>query len=344
VNLDGQIIFFLSALGAFNGMLLSIYFLITSKKNKFSNYYLAFLLLMLSIRVIKSVFFYFNPDLSGIFIQIGLSALILIGPFSYLYFKSINQKTEVKWMIHTLPFIIGITILGICFPYVEYWSIWSKWIVSGIYLQWLFYIVMSYKYLKPHLIKIGQKNTKISNLDFWLISIYVGVFFVWLAYTTVAYTSYIMGALSFSFILYLVSLLLIFKNNKNSTFFQENEKYRNKIIDQETIVQIERKITIIKDKELFLNPNLTLADVANELNVSKHNLSQYLNEKVSKSFTTYVNDFRIERAKQLLQTGSNYTIDALGYDSGFNSKSTFYTAFKKTTGKTPNEFRKSKGF
>jgi len=153
-----------------------------------------------------------------------------------------------------------------------------------------------------------------------------------------------MGALSFSFILYLVSLLLIFKNNKNSTFFQENEKYRNKIIDQETIVQIERKITIIKDKELFLNPNLTLADVANELNVSKHNLSQYLNEKVSKSFTTYVNDFRIERAKQLLQTGSNYTIDALGYDSGFNSKSTFYTAFKKTTGKTPNEFRKSKGF
>ena len=85
MNFANQIIFFFSALGAFNGFLLSLYFALVAKKRKFSNYFLAFLLLVLSIRIIKSVFFYFNRDLSNIFIQIGLSACTLIGQFLFLY-------------------------------------------------------------------------------------------------------------------------------------------------------------------------------------------------------------------------------------------------------------------
>lgn len=334
-----QLLFFFSALGAFNGFLLSIYFAVNAKKKIFANYFLALLLLVLSIRIIKSVFFYFNPQLSNIFIQIGLSACILVGPFLFLYLKSYSNNDKINWTVHTVPFIVGITILGIFYPYMEHRIVWSKWIVTGIYLQWLFYIFASFKYIKSIFKKLKEKE-KLKDIDVWLLSIYLGVVFIWLAYKFGTYASYIVGALSFSFVFYLILLLVIFRNSRETTFFQEKEKYKNKAIDKETLNVIEQKLTIIVEKELFLDPNFTLEIAAKELQVTKHVLSQYINENLGKSFSNLIKEYRIEKAKQLLQTESNFTIEGLGYDSGFSSKSTFFTAFKKITGFTPAEYQK----
>jgi AraC-like DNA-binding protein len=337
--MTNQMLFFFSALGAFNGFMLSLYFAINANKKNFSNYFLSFLFLALSTRIIKSVFFYFNPQLSNIFIQIGLSACILIGPFLFLYLKAQTNNEKVNWGIHILPYLIGITVLGIVYPYVEHKAIWSKWIVKGIYIQWLVYISFSIKYILSIFHKLKKKEN-LTKMDVWLLSIYFGVALIWLAYCIAAYTSYIVGALSFTFILYLIILLLIFKNSQSSTFFQEKEKYKNKKLDAITIENINQKIFLIAEKELFLNQNLTLDETAKALKISKHLLSQYLNEKLGKSFTNFINEYRIEKAKELLQSKNNYTIEGLGYDSGFNSKSTFFTTFKRITGKTPSEFQK----
>ncbi len=342
MNFDNQLIFFFSALGAFNGFILSIYFAVKARKKEFSSYFLALLILTLSIRTIKSVFFYFNPSLANIFIQIGLSACILIGPFLYLYLKSFKEKAN--WAVHVLPFLVGITILGIVYPYVEHRRVWSLGIVRGIYLQWLVYILLSFKYIKPLIFKQKTINTTFRKIDIWKLSIYLGVFAIWLAYNIGPYTSYIVGALSFSFVLYLIILLFIFSGHKGSSFFQEKEKYKNKEMAPETLAQIEQTLSTIIEKELFLNPNLTLTEASKELNISKHTLSQYLNEQLGKSFSTYINELRIEKAKAFLQSENPYTIEGLGYESGFNSKSTFHSTFKKLTGQTPAEYRKSKGF
>ena len=343
MNFDNQIVFFFSVLGAFNGLLLSLYFALIAEKKKFSNYFLALLLLMLSIRIIKSVFFYFNPQLSNIFIQIGLSACILIGPFLFLYLKTLSDENKVNWKIHILPFLIGITILGIFYPYVEHRNIWSKWIVKGIYIQWVIYILLSFRFIKPIIRKLKSQE-RLKNIDLWLLSIFFGVGFIWLAYSVGAYTSYIVGALSFSFVLYLIILLIIFKNSKTSTFFEEKDKYQNKIIEKGLLDRIVNGMPKIIEKELFLDPNITLKEVAIELGIPKHILSQYLNEKLGKSFSTYINELRIEKAKGFLQTKTYFTIESIGYESGFNSKSTFFTAFKKVTGQTPSEYQKSIGF
>lgn len=335
-----QLLFFFSALGAFNGFLLSLYFAVNTKKKVFANYYLALLLLVLSIRIIKSVFFYFNPQLSTIFIQIGLSGCILIGPFLFLYLKSFSDDAQSNWAVHTLPFIIGITILGSFYPYTEHRMVWSNWIVLGIYLQWLVYIIASAKYLKPIFRKLKEKE-KLKDLDVWLLSIYSGVAVIWLAYKFGTYASYIVGALSFSFVFYLFLLLVIFRNSGQTTFFEEKEKYKNKAIDPETLVIMAQKLSLIVEKELFLDPNFTLEAAAKELKVTKHLLSQYLNETLGKSFSSLIKEYRIEKAKQLLKTQSNYSIEGLGYDSGFSSKSTFFTAFKKITGYTPAEYQKT---
>ncbi|OBW42361.1 HTH-type transcriptional regulator ChbR [Chryseobacterium sp. MOF25P] len=334
------LLFFFSALGAFNGFLLSLYFAINAKKKNFTNYFLSLLLLVLSIRIIKSVFFYFTPHISNIFIQIGLSACIMIGPLLYLYLNSYSEK-KANWKIHVIPYLVLMTALGIFYPYVEHQAIWSRWIVCGIYLQWFMYIILSFKYIFP-IIQKFKKKENLKNLDVWFLSIYLGVLFIWLAYTIAAYTSYIVGALSFTFVLYLIVLLLIFRNsNESTTFFEEKEKYKNREIDKKTLQLIEQKFSLILDKELFLNPNFTLENAAKELKITKHILSQYVNEILGKSFSSLIKEYRVEKAKQLLETETNYTIESLGYDSGFNSKSTFFTAFKKITGLTPAEYQKS---
>lgn len=337
---SNQLLFFLSALGAFNGFILSLYFAINAKKKIFANYFLSLLLLVLSIRIIKSVFFYFNPHLSNIFIQIGLSACILIGPFLFLYLKSYAVDEKQNWQKHVLTYLTGITILGSFYPYVEHRAIWSCWIVTAIYFQWFVYLVLSLKYILP-IIQNFKAKENLKKIDIWFLSIYAGVTIIWLAYATAAYTSYIVGALSFTFILYLIILLLIFKNSNETTFFEEKQKYKNKKLDPEKMTLISHKLTIIIEKELYLNPGFSLEEAAQELNITKHLLSQYVNEILGKSFSNLIKEYRIEKAKKLIATQKNFTLESLGYDSGFSSKSAFFTAFKKATGLTPFEYQKS---
>lgn len=330
-------LFFFSALGAFNGFLLSLYFAINAKRKDFTNYFLSLLLLVLSVRIAKSVFFYFNPDLSNIFIQIGLSACILIGPFLFLYLKSYTVEGKQNWLIHVIPYLAAVTILGYIYPYDEHIILWSTWMVRAIYFQWFIYIVLSLNYLRPILQKLKERES-LNRMDFWFLSIYLGVACTWLAYTTAVYTSYIVGALSFTFVLYLTVLLLIFRNSGEAPMLKE--KYKNKEMDQETRDAIDQKLCIIIEKELFLNPNFSLEEASKELKLTKHVLSQYINEVQGKSFSSLIKEYRVEKAKKLLETEKNYTIESLGYDSGFNSKSTFFTAFKQITGLTPAEYQK----
>ncbi len=343
MNFEDQIIFFFSAIGAFNGLLISLYFIFTAEKKNRSNYFLGLLLLMLSIRILKSVFFHFYPQLSSAFIQVGLSACILIGPFLFLYLQSSTSNRKQNWLIHVLPYLVGITLLGIFFPFVEHPSTWSNWVIKGIYFQWLIYIILSIQMIIPSIKRLTDFQ-KLQRMDIWIVSVCFGVVLVWGAYIIGAYKSHLVGALSFTFIHYLVILLVIFKIKRNDTLLFSKEKYQNKELNQEIVTEIQQGIVLIKEKELFLNPSLTLDDVAGELNITKNNLSQYLNETVGKSFSTYINDLRIERAIQLLHAQNNYTIDSIGYESGFNSKSTFYTTFKKITGISPGKYRKSRVF
>ncbi|GAA4273680.1 hypothetical protein GCM10022258_29740 [Aquimarina gracilis] len=105
---------------------------------------------------------------------------------------------------------------------------------------------------------------------------------------------------------------------------------------------VEVKNSIINNK-LYLNPNLNLDFVAKKVDVSTSHLSKIINKNANQSFTDFINQLRVENAKTILLNPEykNYTIEAIGYESGFNSKSNFYMAFKKETQKTPSAFRSS---
>jgi len=97
---------------------------------------------------------------------------------------------------------------------------------------------------------------------------------------------------------------------------------------------------LMKRERLYLNEEITLKDVASILDISHHQLSQLLNERLNINFNTFVNTYRVEYAKELLIEKSEWTVLNIAYEAGFNSKSTFYDAFTKIAGVTPMEFRK----
>ncbi|MCU0341076.1 MAG: helix-turn-helix domain-containing protein [Spirosomaceae bacterium] len=233
--------------------------------------------------------------------------------------------------------------VGTLFPYSAHRRLWWYLGIFGIYMQWLLYILLSFPYVKDIFKTAFNNHGGLRNIDFWVLSVYTGVSVIWLAHLIAPYTSYIVGALSFSFVIYLMVLLLIFRRNKTSNFFEEKIKYEGKKLDTETLLAIEQKLSWITERELFLNSQLTLSETAKVLEVQPHILSQVLNEKYHKSFSAYINELRIERAKILLHTKHNLTVEGIGFESGFNSKSSFFTVFKKMTGQTPAEYQKKQG-
>lgn len=97
---------------------------------------------------------------------------------------------------------------------------------------------------------------------------------------------------------------------------------------------------LMETKKSYLEPELTLTDLAKKVGTNASLLSKVINGVYGKSFNDYVNEFRVQEAIRLMQTPAYQHFNLLGiaYDAGFNSKSTFNRAFKKVTGKSPKDY------
>ena len=92
----------------------------------------------------------------------------------------------------------------------------------------------------------------------------------------------------------------------------------------------------------YLENEFRMNDLANQLDISPHHLSQVINEKLNMKFSDFVNAYRVEEAKKLLSDPAlkhKYIID-IAYTAGFNNKTTFNKTFKDQTGMSPTAFRK----
>ena len=124
----------------------------------------------------------------------------------------------------------------------------------------------------------------------------------------------------------------------------ENKKYsRSGLEDEEAEKIYEDLIHFMKTQKPYLNPELNIYQLSDKLNLKKHHLSQVINEKSGMNFFDFVNTFRVEELKRNLadQSMKNLTLLGIGLESGFNSKATFNSAFKKFTGLTPSDFQKT---
>lgn len=348
MNLEDQLLFFFSALGAFNGLFLSVYFAFFVRKKSKPSYFLSALLFVLSVRVAKSVFMTFYPDISNLFIQVGLSACALIGPFLYLYISSAtgrNQRSKHQWLRHILPVIIIMVVIGVLYPYKEYRWLWQRrsngYFCWPLFAQWLSYIVYSGWLIKDHIRKLFTREQKLTNQQMWWINLVAAMALIWIAYFTNGYTSYIVGALSFSFTFYISVLIWVFKKGKAIGLSEQAPRYANKKIEPGESKTLDKGLEqLLKEKVLYKNPDLKLSDLARELQVTPHYLSQYLNDNLGKSFTTLINEHRVTAAEHMIKVSDHLTLAAIGNECGFKSNSSFYKAFKKFKGTTPAGFKK----
>lgn len=341
MNIHNQLLFFLSALGVFNSLVLGFYFLFLKRNKVVSDLFLGLLLLSLSTRIGKSIFYNFNPQLSKTYLQIGLSACVLIGPLLYFFVKSILQKLNYSFAKYSLIFlVIAVAVFGFLFPYKDNSEVWRGIIYYAINFQWFIFIVLSIYEAKQIFMKLVTSRHQISYEETWILSIICGVFAIWLSYSLSRYTSYISGALTFSFSFYISFMLIYYAKNKTLNPVINKEKYINKI-DEKLVKEIQEKINILfETRKIYTNPDLTLSILAKELNIRPQLLSQLINDNLNKSFTQFINQYRIDEAKRLLKESPQLKIDAVGFESGFNSSSTFYSSFRKITGTTPSNYQK----
>lgn len=156
-----------------------------------------------------------------------------------------------------------------------------------------------------------------------------------------ANSSYLYAS-TYSIIIFILSASLFIK--PQIILGNRFKKYKNNTLSKTEIdsclVNLEKLIE--KDK-IFTEPELKLSELADYLNISSHNLSQIINDTFDKSFIDYINSHRIKEFQKRILDKENkkLTLVAIAYEVGFNSKSTFNYAFKKHTGLTPSEYKKS---
>ncbi|MEJ2622529.1 MAG: helix-turn-helix domain-containing protein, partial [Candidatus Thiodiazotropha sp.] len=120
-------------------------------------------------------------------------------------------------------------------------------------------------------------------------------------------------------------------------------KYQRSALDSETSQLLYQELQKHMDEQrAFLDSKLTMPQLAAQLSISANYLSQVINEQAECNFFDFINRYRIVEAQRRLTTETGQiNILAIALDAGFNSKSAFYTAFKRHTGQTPSQYRKS---
>ncbi|KMQ64856.1 quinolinate synthetase [Chryseobacterium angstadtii] len=282
--------------------------------------------------------------------------------FSVLFYTNPSFKfkiTDLKYLI--LPVFFWINILLQRFGGFEDNTVFNFIFIGLILFQALFYTGLSYFTIRKHKKRIQQfsSNTEGINLN-WLEYITIIIFIINIIYV-VYNLSYDSKALNFFIngVFLLVIYFVGYYSLKQKEIYPLEEKQREelisidedpgteeikkKLISDEELAKIKSQLEEIMEKQKpYLDSELNLIRLSELVSVSTHHLSYVINTGFKKNFFQYVNEYRISYAKKLLKDPqSKLSILGIAYESGFNSKTSFNTTFKKLTDQTPSEYKNS---
>jgi AraC-like DNA-binding protein len=282
---------------------------------------------------------------------------LLSGPLFLLYGLYVmrpHRKFKHKDKLFFVPFVIGFmmcsahkVIYALGYVHADvFFDIEAllEFIAIGIDLSVLVYLSihmyrLSKKNLEAHAQLRWFKIVVISLLVLSMIWIYITIAEYWYD-TEYWYVLYI----GMSAVVYWMGHIGIYKFGKEqrkkfrSNAVQSKSAFTSEKHKNEHVVALENLLIV---RKRFLDSTITLDKVAAELNLSKSHLSRIIHAELGIGFPDYLNSLRVEEAKSYLRHADfeNYTLLAIGLEAGFNSKTTFNTAFKKFTSITPSEFR-----
>lgn len=331
--LSQHLLFFFAMLGAFNGIGLAS-FLWWRARGEAPMRWLSLLILAVGVRTGKSVAFYFWPDIPRIVLQFGLTACFFIGPCLFFLVRACQRDAPGlsrldRW--HVTALLVLAVGVNLFLPYTGHPALWRHVLTPGINYAWLGYLLLTTVQLYRHRTRLAGAPT-----GPLLLGALVGVWIIWVAYYTAGYTSYIVGALSFTFVLAL-SVVVYLRQRAGQAPVEPYQDRR--IAAPEAATQLQALAALMEKERLHLDPSLTLPRLARRLGMPQTRLSQLLNDNNQTSFKQYLAQLRVLEAKALLRQLPAKPLELVAEQAGFQSMSTFHSAFKKHEGITPAAFR-----
>ena len=318
----------LATVGLIQGFLVAFYLIFKGRGNDRFDIFLGIALLGLSLRILKSVLNY-HLSLGPINSSLGLSGILLTGPFLFFYIRSLISKIGLSKveLLHVAPFTIYLLLI----PFVSdlfhrYLNYWIALIHLGFYLCWIIFYLRRSR-------RGATRDTMV-----WIYQVIGGVVLVWIFYFLNLVNvdmHYLTGPVQYSFITYWFTFLLLSRK-------PPRVKYKSSQLTKGGSSELYKElVSLFEKKEVYLQAGISLELVADHLGVPPRFLSQAINENANKNFKSLLNDYRVERAKSLLLDSkySNEKIATIAYESGYNNVTSFNLAFKRVTGQTPSQFR-----
>lgn len=330
-------------------ILLSVFLLSQSSSKKDSNILFAFFLLVNSFAL--SVLFLSSFYKEHIVLNhLRLAFVFLQMPLFYFYVKKVcffDFELEIKHLLHGLPFI-GFAVLFLVYgitPQIDIVCAVVPQFQFYSYTVWIFLVLRKYK-------KIHSENHSLPNETYrWLYSVtilfLIGNSFNLLRGILEALNEYKRAPiLNLGISLFGLSVISLFvlKTMRNPELFSsvnENQNHfkKNKVEDKHSYQEeVDQLLTYMNSNKPYLEEALTLQKLSIRTEIPLKHLSFLINQIIGKHFFDFVNAYRIEEAKSLLKD-RDLTIQQTMYRVGFNSKSSFNTAFKKHTATTPSKYR-----
>ncbi len=139
-----------------------------------------------------------------------------------------------------------------------------------------------------------------------------------------------------------INFIPVSEDDEEASLQKHNDKIIDTSIVSDELENIFRHVlSFMKTERPYLDPELTLPKLARELDMPAHQLSQVINEVHQHNFFDFINQYRVEEVKNKIQDDKfvNYSLLAIAFDSGFNSKSAFNRVFKKITSMTPSQYK-----
>jgi len=330
------------------------------KFNKKANIWLGTFLLLWALYWLEEILILISDDYVELGSVLYLDFIRFLSPVSF--FISIRYFTNPEYKIGR-DILLYLSIPGIYLAFLiladlqagRFYGV----LLGFILIHGFTYTILSLLRIRKHKKHILQFSSNTVHIDLsWLESI------VWAALTLV------IGVIIFNLVffesplnlfmngfVYVVVLFTAYHSIKQKEIFPVDEQERaetlllladtdaiqNKIMPDEKLVDEKSRLHefLIKE-EPYLDTEINLGKLAKMMNISSHQLSYVINNGFNQNFNGFINKFRVEKAKKLLVEDKKldkYSIMGVAFESGFNSKTSFNTAFKKITGQTPSEFK-----
>ena len=316
------------------------------------------------------------PERSLFLLSFTRNGYFLIGPFLLLYTRSLVSREELKaiHLLHLLPFVVTVihSIINpstlhplqgseASLPHSSSLLFFLKDLLSVLlraaYCAAALQLIRSYAGTVPDFYSRKTFRNTLSWL-YYVVLVYLVLFLFNFIVLLIPPETGQLQQVTASIVRLLPSLLFIFffalfaqnqplveraPKTETGKGEESDRKYRTSGLDKNESGKVFQRLEgVLTREKLYLNPDLTLGELAGSMRESRHRLSEVINSESGENFYGYINEFRLKEFFRAVDENRfpDYTILAVALECGFKSTSAFYSFFRKKTGKTPREYMK----